>query len=97
MNYRQPFEGDYGIYQGFGQTEWSKNHTGIDYLCPSGTPILASEEGTVIWAGWRDGGYGYTVFIKHPDDCITIYEHLLKDIPVQLGQKVSRSQVIGWS
>lgn len=97
MNYRQPFEGDYGIYQGFGQTEWSKNHTGIDYLCPSGTPILASEEGTVIWAGWRDGGYGYTVFIKHPDDCITIYEHLLKDIPVQLNQKVSRSQVIGWS
>ena len=39
MNYRQPFEGDYGIYQGFGQTEWSKNHTGIDYLCPSGTPL----------------------------------------------------------
>ena len=97
MEYRQPFEGKYRISQYFGPTEWSKNHTGIDYLCPSGTPVLASEAGTVIFAGWKDGGYGYTVFIRHPDDNVTIYEHLLKDIPVQLGQKVSRSQVIGWS
>lgn len=97
MEYRQPFEGKYGISQYFGPTEWSKNHTGIDYLCPSGTPVLASEAGTVIFAGWKDGGYGYTVFIRHSDNNITIYEHLLKDIPVQLGQKVARSQVIGWS
>ena len=51
LNYRQPFEEDYGISQGFGKTEYSQNHTGIDYLCPSGTPILASESGTVIHAG----------------------------------------------
>lgn len=97
MDYRQPFDGYYGISQGFGPSEWSKNHTGIDYLCPTGTPVLASEKGTVIWAGWKDGGYGYVVFIKHPDDYVTVYEHLLKDIPVQVGQKVSRSQMIGWS
>ena len=97
MEYRQPFEGKYEISQYFGPTEWSQNHTGIDYLCPSGTPILASEAGTVIFAGWKDGGYGYIVFIRHPDGMVTIYEHLLKDIPVQLGQKVLRSQVIGWS
>jgi hypothetical protein len=28
---------------------------------------------------------------------VTVYEHLLQDIPVQVGQKVAKSQVIGWS
>ena len=97
MEYRQPFRGDYGISQNFGKTEWSANHTGIDYLCPAGTPILASEAGQVFFAGWKDGGYGYCVFIKHPDGMVTIYEHLLKDIPVRIGQSVQRGQVIGYS
>jgi len=97
MNYRQPFEGSYGISQGFGKTEFSQNHTGIDYLCPAGTPVLASEEGNVFFSGWKPGGYGYCVFLQHPDGLVTVYEHLLKDIPVTVGQYVSRSQVIGYS
>ena len=97
MEYRQPFEGEYGISQGFGKTEYNDNHTGIDYLCPAGTPVLASEKGTVIYAGWRNGGYGYCVFLQHPDGMITIYEHLQKDIPVTVGESVRRSQVIGYS
>ena len=97
MEYRQPFEGDYGISQNFGDTETSAFHTGIDFLCPSGTPVLASEKGTVIYAGWRNGGYGYCVFIQHPDGMITIYEHLQKDIPVSVGESVRKSQVIGYS
>ena len=97
MEYRQPFTGDYGISQGFGKTEWSANHTGIDFLCPAGTPILASEAGNVFFAGWKPGGYGYCVFLQHPDGMVTIYEHLLKDIPVAVGQAVQRGQVIGYS
>ena len=97
MQYRQPFRGDYGISQNFGKTEWSDNHTGIDYLCPAGTPILASEAGQVFYAGWKPGGYGYCVFIKHPDGIVTIYEHLLKDVPVAAGQNVTKGQVIGYS
>lgn len=97
MEYRQPFEGSYGISQGFGKTEYSQNHTGIDFLCPVGTPILASESGTVVYAGWKNGGYGYCVFIRHSDHNTTIYEHLLSTIPVAVGQKVARSQIIGYS
>ena len=97
MEYRQPFNGSYGISQNFGDTDTSAFHTGIDYLCPAGTPVLASEAGTVIYAGWRNGGYGYCVFIQHPDGMITIYEHLQKDIPVTVGETVRRSQVIGYS
>ena len=97
MEYRQPFRGDYGISQNFGDTDTSAFHTGIDYLCPAGTPILASEAGQVFFAGWKDGGYGYCVFLKHPDGMVTIYEHLLKDIPVRIGQNVAKGQVIGYS
>ena len=97
MSYRQPFKGDYGISQHFGKTEHSANHTGVDFLCPAGTPILASESGNVFYSGWKDGGYGYCIFITHPDGYVTIYEHLLKDIPVSIGQKVEKGQVIGYS
>lgn len=98
LYYRQPFEGSYPITQSFGEKVTDKNgHTGIDYGCPTGTPILASESGKVIYAGWKNGGYGYCVFIKHPDGNTTIYEHLLSNIPVKVGQNVERSQVIGYS
>ena len=97
MTYRQPFRGDFGISQGFGKTKYEDNHTGIDYLCPAGTPVLASESGQVFYSGWKDGGYGYCVFLSHPDGNVTIYEHLLSPVPVTVGQKVEQGQTIGYS
>ena len=96
MIYRQPFTGDYPITQGFGKTEYNANHTGIDYGCPTGTPILASEDGQVFYAGWKDGGYGNCIYIKHPDGLVTIYEHLEK-VDVTVGQNVKKGQIIGYS
>lgn len=102
ITYRQPFRGEYPITQQFGEviegvTFGDKPHTGIDYACPAGTPVLASEVGKVMFAGWRDGGYGYCVFLNHSDGMTTIYEHLLRNIPVTVGQTVYRGQVIGYS
>lgn len=97
MSYRQPFKGDYPITQDFGKTEWSTFHTGIDYGCPVGTPILASSDGYVFSAGWKNGGYGYCVFLKHPDGNMTLYEHMLSPLSVALGQKVEQGQVLGYS
>jgi len=98
MTYRQPFKGDYPITQRFGEKYTNKDgHTGIDFGCPAGTPILASNDGLVFFAGWKDGGYGYCIFIKHDDGFVTIYEHLLKDIPVAMSQRVLQGQVIGFS
>ena len=98
MEYRQPFEGSYPITQRFGETITDQNgHTGIDYGCPIGTPILASESGTVTKAGWDPSGYGYCVFIKHPDGNTSIYAHMAAPLPVHVGEKVKRSQVIGYS
>ena len=96
MNYRQPFEGSYPITQKYGETYTSSFHTGIDYGLPEGTPVLASEEGRVVLAGWDATGYGSTVIIYHPDGNGTLYAHLNK-IAVAKGQKVERSQIIGYS
>lgn len=98
MSYRQPFSGDYPITQKFGEKTTNKDgHTGIDYACPIGTPILASENGTVIYADWKEPGYGYCVFLRHGDGNMTIYEHLTLPIPVKVGQKVNQGDVIGYS
>lgn len=96
ITYRQPFVGEYPVTQKFGETYTSKSHTGIDYACPAGTPILASADGTVIYAGWKDGGYGICVFMRHPDGNMTIYEHL-SSVSVKVGQALSISDVLGYS
>lgn len=101
MNYRQPFVGDYPITQRFGEvitgvTYKNEPHTGIDYACPIGTEILASGEGTVIFAGWDKTGYGNMVAIRHPDMLSSFYAHL-SEICVKAGQAVKQGDVIGKS
>ena len=97
MEYRQPFEGYFPITQRYGETDTSDFHTGIDYGLPLGTPVLASEEGTVVYAGWDNSGYGNCAIIKHPDGNGTLYAHLAAPIIVYVGQYVNKSQVIGYS
>lgn len=96
MNYRQPFVGEYAITQRYGETYTSAFHTGIDYACPVTTPILASEAGQVMFSGWDNTGFGYCVIIKHDDGNATLYAHLTM-VVCKIGQKVERSQIIGYS
>lgn len=96
MTYRQPFRGEYPITQRYGEKDTSAFHTGIDYACPMGTEILASEAGLVVFAGWDKTGYGNSVIIQHNDGNATLYAHLSK-IGVVLRQKVEQGQVIGLS
>lgn len=97
MNYRQPFKGEYPITLYFGEKFQGSTHTGIDYACPVLTPILASNNGRVFYAAWKNGGYGYCVFLTHSDGNTTIYEHLVAQIPVSVGQVVQQGEVIGYS
>ena len=98
MQYRQPFEGEYPITQGYGEKVTSDFHTGIDYGCPIGTPILASEAGTVVFAGRDSTGYGNAVIIQHTGGKATLYAHLaMIDHFLEVTKKVQQSQVIGYS
>lgn len=73
----------------------STNHRAIDWATPTGTAVWASSGGTVSIAGWQSG-YGYVVYINHPDGNQTRYGHLSK-ILVSVGQKVSQGQKIALS
>ncbi len=70
-------------------------HKGLDFTAPQGTPIYATGDGTVITAGYSDGGYGNHVEINHGYGYQTLYGHMVR-IKVKNGQKVKRGEVIGW-
>lgn len=69
-------------------------HLGIDLAAPRGTPILASQAGTVIYAGREFRGYGKMVLVESGNGWATLYAHFDK-ILVAEGQKVRQGEVIG--
>ena len=73
----------------------STYHQGIDWAVAKGTAVYASSGGTVTKAGWGSG-YGYVVYIKHPDGRETRYAHLSK-VLVSAGQTVKQGQKIALS
>ena len=73
----------------------STYHKGVDWATPVGTPVYASSGGTVAKAGWGSG-YGYVVYINHPDGRQTRYAHLSK-VLVSPGQTVSQGDKIALS
>ncbi len=81
---------DYGWRVVGGRREF---HTGVDISAPYGTPVVASADGRVIYAGWIRG-YGKTVIIYHGYGLVTLYAHL-SDIKVEYSDRVVKGQIIG--
>ncbi len=73
-----------------------KTHTGIDMEARMGTPVHATGDGVVKFAGAKANGYGTHIDIDHSYGFVTKYAHLSK-IAVKPGQKVKRGQLIGYS
>ena len=69
-------------------------HSGLDISAPRGTPILATGDGTVTFAG-RNGALGKAVKIRHNNEFVTLYGHML-EIKVKKRQSVKRGDVIGY-
>lgn len=70
-------------------------HDGIDLGQDYGTPVYATGAGTVVHAGWLEGGYGWSVIIDHGYGYRTLYAHL-QDWNVSVWQEVARGDLIGW-
>lgn len=76
-------------------------HTGVDFACSSGTPILASKGGKVVISNalkYASGGYrsyGEYVVISHGDGTMTLYAHM-SSRAVSQGQSVSQGETIGY-
>lgn len=74
---------------------WSNKHTGLDIGIPSGSNIIASKGGTVIFSGWS-GSYGYYIKIKHGNGIVTAYAHNSR-LLVSVGDKVKQGDIIALS
>ena len=79
-----------------------KGHTGVDFACSAGTPIVAVKSGTVVTStALRNSkgnyrSYGEYVVINHHDGTMTLYAHMLSGSrTVSVNQQVSQGQVIG--
>jgi murein DD-endopeptidase MepM/ murein hydrolase activator NlpD len=70
-------------------------HAGIDISVPTGTPVHATADGTVMSAEWA-GQYGRMVVIDHGNGVHTQYAHM-SQLDVLAGQWVRRGAVIGRS
>lgn len=68
-------------------------HKGVDFAGKTGTRISAADGGTVTWAGWKRGGWGYLVVINHGNGIETYYAHNSR-VTVKVGQKVAKGEQI---
>jgi murein DD-endopeptidase MepM/ murein hydrolase activator NlpD len=89
--------------QGWRTSEWNQSrmhpifheelpHPGIDVAAPTGTPIIAAADGTVVNV-FNNGGYGLMVVINHGRGLVTRYAHCSRAV-VHVGQRVSRGDKI---
>lgn len=88
-------------------TEWEgyPDHKGVDWPKPEGTPIIASQSGTVEYSGWYSGNnwenWGNMVVINHgaigQGGAVlrTLYAHMVDTPPVSVGNTVTKGQTIG--
>lgn len=79
----------------FNEDRGTYRHRGIDYGARRGSPIFSVAPGVVTQAGWVRG-YGYVVYVRHPNGLETRYAHMAPPGPaVRRGQRVNGGQFLG--
>jgi murein DD-endopeptidase MepM/ murein hydrolase activator NlpD len=73
---------------------YNGGHGGFDIAADYGSTVRAAAAGTVIFAGWKNNGGGYQVWIAHGDGLYTTYNHM-SAISVGNGQTVNAEQQVG--
>lgn len=74
----------------------NRQHHGVDFAAPSGTPVLAASSGVVLSAdnSSLSEAFGNAVLIEHGDQLTSLSAHLSR-LDVQIGQWVEAGQQIG--
>lgn len=70
------------------------DHYAVDIAAPAGTRVRAAGSGTVVFAGWRNNGGGYQVWLYHGHNNYTTYNHMSR-VSVSRGQKVKTGTTVG--
>jgi len=72
---------------------YQREHKGVDYAAPTGTPVRTIGDGVVQFAGVQNG-YGKVIYVKHRGHNSTVYAHLSR-INVKVGDNVMQGETIG--
>lgn len=96
----KPMAGEFS-YHGFGYRSdpflgVKRMHEGVDIHNGVGTPVYATGDGTIEFAGSTGSAYGTAVDINHGFGYNTYYAHLSRPV-VHAGQKVKRGELIAYS
>ncbi len=74
----------------------ARQHSGVDYVAPKGTPVEAVSDGRVVSAGWS-GGYGRLVAVRHAEGYETRYGHLSGFAKgIRSGASIKQGQLVGY-
>ncbi|MCW8088436.1 M23 family metallopeptidase [Sabulicella glaciei] len=96
---RTPLDGA-RVSSGFGMRShpvlgFTRLHAGIDFAAPTGTPVYAAADGTVVSAR-AEGAYGRIVRLRHAGRTETRYAHLSRFARgIAPGRRVRQGDVIG--
>ncbi len=73
----------------------ARRHFGIDIAAKEGTPVFATADGTVEFAGW-DETFGYYLIVDHLEGFKTHFGHN-RALLVAIGETVKRGELIALS
>ncbi len=81
------------VLSGFGPKPGGLVNDGINIAAPLGTPVRASQDGTIAYAGNELRGYGNMLLVRHDNGWVTAYAHN-SELQVARGDRVKRGQII---
>ncbi len=98
-----PENGEYGAFK---KDEWHDKlghwHSGVDFLCPTGSKVIVIEDCVVIETGQFTGYPGspqyrktWFVKVKNGDGKIAVYGELRRP-KLKMGQKLKNGQIVGY-
>ena len=70
-------------------------HLAVDFSAPSGTPVYAASDGTIITRTFQTGAGNY-VAIRHNSVYTTVYMHFSRFGEYNVGDRVNQGDVIGY-
>lgn len=81
------------IVDGFGAKPNGARNDGINIAAQEGAPVMAAENGIVVYAGDSIPGFGRMILIRHAGGFTTAYAHN-SALFAKVGSQVERGQVI---
>lgn len=82
----------FGAYRLYSNNQRSSYHSGVDIANREGTPIIAPNNGTVLYSGDLKS-HGKTILIDHGWGIISVFIHLNERL-VRTGHQVERGDII---